>query len=122
MEYESNLLAYIQKYISFRWLRLCELCNVDPLYKTLCLCTRLHIYTRKHQLTFVYHPAARRNPYTTQNEIMAHGFGELAKVSGIVTYKISPFEQRAFAGAISKGVPNMFRRFRSNVFTVAPRK
>ncbi len=53
---------------------------------------------------------------------MAHGFGQLAKVYGIVTYKLSPFEQRAFAGAISKGVPNMFRRFRSNVFTVAPRK
>lgn len=53
---------------------------------------------------------------------MGHGFGELAKVYGIVTYKLSPFEQRAFAGAISKGVPNMVRRFRSNVFTVAPRK
>lgn len=53
---------------------------------------------------------------------MAHGFGQLAKVYGIVTYKLSPFEQRAFAGALSKGVPNMFRRFRSNVFTVAPRK
>lgn len=53
---------------------------------------------------------------------MAHGFGQLAKVYGIVTYKLSPFEQRAFAGAISKGVPNMVRRFRSNVFIVAPRK
>ncbi|KAH8340312.1 hypothetical protein KR067_011756 [Drosophila pandora] len=49
-------------------------------------------------------------------------FGNLAKVHGIVTYKLSPFEQRAFAGAISKGVPNMIRRFRSNVFIVAPRK
>ena len=53
---------------------------------------------------------------------MGHGFGELAKVNGIVTYKLSPFEQKAFAGVISKGVPNMFRRFRSNVFTIAPRK
>ncbi|KAJ6649413.1 Cytochrome b-c1 complex subunit 8 [Pseudolycoriella hygida] len=51
---------------------------------------------------------------------MAHGFGKLAKVHGIVTYKLSPFEQRAFAGAISHGVPNMLRRFRSNVFVVAP--
>ncbi|XP_037032125.1 cytochrome b-c1 complex subunit 8 [Bradysia coprophila] len=51
---------------------------------------------------------------------MGKEFGHLAKVYGIVTYKLSPFEQRAFAGAISKGVPNMFRRFRSNVFTVAP--
>lgn len=53
---------------------------------------------------------------------MAHGFGKLAKVHGIVTYKLSPFEQRAFAGAITKGIPNIFRRFRSNIFTVAPRK
>lgn len=52
---------------------------------------------------------------------MGGHFGELAKVRGIVTYKISPFEQRAFAKAISHGVPNMFRRFRSNVFRVAPR-
>lgn len=49
-------------------------------------------------------------------------FGNLAKIHGIVVYKISPFEQKAFAGAISKGVPNMFRRFRSNVFRVTPRK
>lgn len=49
-------------------------------------------------------------------------FGNLAKVHGIVTYKLSPFEQRAFAGAISKGVPNMLRRIRSNIFRVTPRK
>lgn len=51
-----------------------------------------------------------------------HHFGELAKVRGIITYKISPFEQRAFANAISKGVPNTFRRFRSSVFRVVPSK
>ncbi|XP_067613560.1 cytochrome b-c1 complex subunit 8 [Eurosta solidaginis] len=56
---------------------------------------------------------------TTLSLLGAH-FGNLAKVHGIVTYKLSPYEQRAFAGAISHGVPNMFRRFRSNVFTVAP--
>ncbi|CAD7081374.1 unnamed protein product [Hermetia illucens] len=47
-------------------------------------------------------------------------FGNLAKVHGIVTYKLSPYEQRAFAGAISKGLPNIFRRLRSNVFRVVP--
>jgi len=47
-------------------------------------------------------------------------FGNLAKVHGIVTYKISPFEQRAFAGAISKGLPNIVRRIRSNLFIVTP--
>merc|ERR1712055_25541 len=44
----------------------------------------------------------------------------LAKVNGIVKYTLSPFEQRAFAGAISQGVPNMFRRFRSQVLIVTP--
>lgn len=53
---------------------------------------------------------------------MGGHFGELAKVRGIVTYKISPFEQRAFAKAISHGVPNIFRRIRSNIFRVVPRK
>ncbi|XP_061395932.1 cytochrome b-c1 complex subunit 8 [Musca vetustissima] len=54
------------------------------------------------------------------NALNGQHFGNLAKVHGIVTYKISPFEQRAFAGAISQGVPNIFRRIRSNIFTVAP--
>ncbi|TMW53610.1 hypothetical protein DOY81_001374 [Sarcophaga bullata] len=49
-----------------------------------------------------------------------HGFGTLAKIHNIVTYKISPFEQRAFAGAIKNGLPNIFRRVRSNIFIVAP--
>jgi len=53
---------------------------------------------------------------------MAKGFGELSNVRGIIKYSISPFEQRAFAGAISKGLPNLFRRFRSKFFIVAPRK
>jgi ubiquinol-cytochrome c reductase subunit 8 len=53
---------------------------------------------------------------------MGQHFGELAKVRGIVIHKISPFEQKAFAGVISKGVPNTFRRFSSQVFRVAPRK
>lgn len=53
---------------------------------------------------------------------MGGHFGELAKVRGIVVHKISPFEQRAFAGVVSKGIPNTFRRFRANVFRVVPRK
>lgn len=57
----------------------------------------------------------------TSSLLGAH-FGNLAKVHGIVTYKLSPFEQRAFAGAISKGLPNIFNRIRSNLFIVAPRK
>ncbi|MPC17534.1 cytochrome b-c1 complex subunit 8-like [Portunus trituberculatus] len=51
---------------------------------------------------------------------MGKGFGELAYVRGIIKYSLSPFEQRAFAGALTSGVPNMFRRFRSQVLRIAP--
>lgn len=52
---------------------------------------------------------------------MGHGFGELYKLRGIITYKISPFEIRAFAGAISHGVPNLLRRVAGEFFYVVPR-
>jgi len=51
---------------------------------------------------------------------MGLGFGQLAKIRGIIYYKLSPFEQRAFAGVISKGVPNTLRRISENFFRVAP--
>jgi ubiquinol-cytochrome c reductase subunit 8 len=51
---------------------------------------------------------------------MGKHFGELATIRGLITYKISPHEQRAFAGAISYGIPNMVRRFRECVFRVVP--
>lgn len=56
----------------------------------------------------------------SHTDAMGKGFGELAYVRGIIKYTLSPFEQRAFAGAVSHGVPNMFRRFRSQVLKVAP--
>jgi len=49
-------------------------------------------------------------------------WGELDHYSGVTRYQLSPFEQRAFAGAVSKGLPNIFWRIRSNIFRVAPRK
>lgn len=52
---------------------------------------------------------------------MGHGFGGLAKVRGIIFYKLSPFEQKAFAGVISKGFPNTIKRISENFFRVAPR-
>ncbi|XP_034825287.1 cytochrome b-c1 complex subunit 8 [Maniola hyperantus] len=51
---------------------------------------------------------------------MGKHFGELAKIRGLITYRLSPHEQRAYAGAISNGLPNIFRRFRESVFRVAP--
>nr|XP_054755943.1 cytochrome b-c1 complex subunit 8-like [Lytechinus pictus] len=51
---------------------------------------------------------------------MGFKFGNLAKFSGVITYTLSPHEQKAFAGAFSRGLPNIFRRFRSKVFIVTP--
>ncbi|XP_063704276.1 cytochrome b-c1 complex subunit 8 [Culicoides brevitarsis] len=51
---------------------------------------------------------------------MAQHFGQLIKVKGIVTHSLSPFEQRAFAKAVSFGIPNLIRRFRDEVFYVVP--
>lgn len=53
---------------------------------------------------------------------MGKHFGELARLRGIVQFKISPHEQRAFAGAISQGLPNIFRRIWSEVFYIGIRK
>ena len=53
---------------------------------------------------------------------MGRHFGQLTRVRNIITYSLSPFEQRAFAGAVSKGIPNMFRRFSGQVFRVVPRE
>ncbi|XP_014680774.1 PREDICTED: cytochrome b-c1 complex subunit 8-like [Priapulus caudatus] len=48
-------------------------------------------------------------------------FGELpTKVRGIIYYSLSPYEQRAYAGTLKKGIPNTFRRFRGSVLKVVP--
>ncbi|NEU33974.1 cytochrome b-c1 complex subunit 8, partial [bacterium LRH843] len=42
---------------------------------------------------------------------MDEAFGSISKrVRGIVIYKLSPYEQRAFAGYFKHGVPNTVRR------------
>ncbi|RXN26783.1 magnesium transporter NIPA2-like protein [Labeo rohita] len=51
---------------------------------------------------------------------MGRHFGDLAKIRHVVTYSISPFEQRAFPNYFSKGIPNVWRRFKTSVFKVAP--
>ncbi|XP_060783585.1 cytochrome b-c1 complex subunit 8 [Neoarius graeffei] len=53
-------------------------------------------------------------------DTMGRHFGDLAKIRHIITYSISPFEQRAFPHYFSKGIPNVWRRFSSSVFRVAP--
>ncbi|KAK4016403.1 cytochrome b-c1 complex subunit 8 [Daphnia magna] len=49
---------------------------------------------------------------------MGKHFGELAKLRGIIQFRLSPHEQRAFAGAITQGIPNIFRRIWSELFIV----
>jgi len=43
-------------------------------------------------------------------------WGRIAHFRGVITYVLSPFEQRAFAGWISKGFPNVLKRTRRQVF------
>ncbi|XP_067852220.1 cytochrome b-c1 complex subunit 8 [Heptranchias perlo] len=51
---------------------------------------------------------------------MGRHFGNLIKMRHIITYTISPFEQKAFGNYFSKGIPNMWRRFKGQVFRVLP--
>lgn len=44
------------------------------------------------------------------------------KVRGIITYRLSPFEQRAWAGAITSGLPNVARHVGNSLVTVFPCK
>lgn len=47
-------------------------------------------------------------------------FGNLYKIRGIVYFRLSPHEQKAFKGFISEGVPNTIRRFHSSVYRYLP--
>ncbi|XP_044254203.1 cytochrome b-c1 complex subunit 8 [Tribolium madens] len=51
---------------------------------------------------------------------MGHGFGQLYKLRGIITYRLSPFELKAFSGIFSHGVPNTLRRIKEEFLYVVP--
>ncbi|NWH39828.1 QCR8 protein, partial [Chloropsis hardwickii] len=51
---------------------------------------------------------------------MGKHFGNLARVRHVITYSLSPFEQQAFPNALSHGIPNVARRFASQVLKVVP--
>ncbi|BFZ14442.1 hypothetical protein BsWGS_17481 [Bradybaena similaris] len=52
---------------------------------------------------------------------MGMHWGEMCNnIRGVVVYSLSPYEQKAFANAFAKGAPNMVRRFKGQVFRVAP--
>ncbi|XP_001511431.2 cytochrome b-c1 complex subunit 8 [Ornithorhynchus anatinus] len=51
---------------------------------------------------------------------MGREFGNLIKVRHIISYSLSPFEQRAFPNFFIKGIPNVLRRTRESILKVAP--
>lgn len=52
---------------------------------------------------------------------MGKDFGNLGvHCRHIITYGLSPFEQRAFAGFLTKSPGNLVRRFFDQVFFIAP--
>ncbi|XP_020381499.1 cytochrome b-c1 complex subunit 8 [Stegostoma tigrinum] len=51
---------------------------------------------------------------------MGRHFGNLIKLRHIITYTISPFEQKAFPNYFSKGIPNTWRRFKGQVLRIVP--
>lgn len=53
---------------------------------------------------------------------MGGEFGNLkSNVRGVITTKLSPFEQKAFKGIITHGIPNSIRRTLSNLpFMIPP--
>lgn len=53
---------------------------------------------------------------------MGREFGNLTRIRHVITYSLSPFEQRAFPNLLSKGIPNVLRRTRGSILRVAPRE
>jgi len=53
---------------------------------------------------------------------MGREFGHLTRMRHVITYSLSPFEQRAFPHYFSKGIPNVLRRARACVLRVVPRE
>ncbi|NWI20344.1 QCR8 protein, partial [Crypturellus soui] len=47
-------------------------------------------------------------------------FGNLARVRHVVSFSLSPFEQRALPPLFQHALPNVWRRFSSQVLKVAP--
>uniref|UniRef100_T1JAA1 Cytochrome b-c1 complex subunit 8 n=1 Tax=Strigamia maritima TaxID=126957 RepID=T1JAA1_STRMM len=47
-------------------------------------------------------------------------FGELIKMRGIISFKLSPHEQNVLAGVFSQGIPNFLRRVKGQIFYIGP--
>lgn len=51
---------------------------------------------------------------------MGKQFGNLIRARNIITYMLSPYEQRMFPGFFSKGIPNIIRRFSEETPYIMP--
>jgi len=50
---------------------------------------------------------------------MGKGFGNLGvRVRHVITYSISPYEQRVFIGMLKEGLPNLLRRSKQLLYFV----
>ena len=51
---------------------------------------------------------------------MGKQFGNLIRAKNIITYVLSPYEQRMFPGFFSKGIPNTIRRISEEAPYILP--
>nr|BAA23321.1 low molecular mass ubiquinone-binding protein [Homo sapiens] len=51
---------------------------------------------------------------------MGREFGNLTRMRHVISYSLSPFEQRAYPHVFTKGIPNVLRRIRESFFRVVP--
>ena len=51
---------------------------------------------------------------------MGKQFGNLIRARNIITFTLSPYGQRLFAGFFSKGIPNSIRRFSEEIPYILP--
>ena len=57
--------------------------------------------------------------FHSQEVAMGKGFGNLGvRVRHIITYSISPYEQRIFTGFLKEGFPNLLRRSKDLLYFV----
>ncbi|XP_078041808.1 ubiquinol-cytochrome c reductase ubiquinone-binding protein [Augochlora pura] len=51
---------------------------------------------------------------------MGRHWGNIAKISGVTFFRLSPYELKPFAGMIKDGIPNVIRRVNDHIFRVTP--
>ncbi|XP_030674613.1 cytochrome b-c1 complex subunit 8 [Nomascus leucogenys] len=51
---------------------------------------------------------------------MGREFGNLTRMRHVISYSLSPFEQRVYPHVFTKGIPNVLRRIRESFFRVVP--